>query len=262
MDTAPTLTTRWRLDLCFDGTAYHGWQRQPNARSVQQTVEQALATMLRHDVAVTGAGRTDTGVHARQMPIHFDTPCALEVSQLVYKLNRLLPHDIAATFASPVDNEWHARFSATSRTYHYYVHLGKQPFLRHQSLQLHRPLNMEAMNAAAATLLTVSDFGAFCKSGSDVNNTLCHVSEAQWLAIDGQQWYFRITANRFLRNMVRAVVGTLVNVGRGKTTLQQFTDIVNGRQRTQAGDSMPAHALFLEHVGYDNMTPHTQTSIP
>lgn len=259
MDTAPTLTTRWRLDLCFDGTAYHGWQRQPNARSVQQTVEQALATMLRHDVAVTAAGRTDTGVHARQMPIHFDTPCTLQTTQLVYKVNRLLPDDIAATFAVPVPNIWHARFSATERTYHYYVHLGKQPFLRGQSLQLHHALDMEAMNTAAATLLAVSDFGAFCKSGSDVKTTLCEVRQAEWIAAGTDRWYFRITANRFLRNMVRAIVGTLIDVGRGKTTIQQFAHIVDQRQRTQAGDSMPAHALFLEHVGYDAL-PTTHQS--
>ena len=250
MDMLPAATARWRLDLCFDGTRYHGWQRQPNAISVQQTTEEALSTILQQPVSITGAGRTDTGVHARLMPTHFDSNINMSAEQLAYKLNRILPDDIAALQAQQVSDQWHARFSATQRTYHYYVHLGKKPFLRYTSLQLHHPLDMNAMNEAAATLLETHDFAAFCKSGSDVRTTLCDVKEAKWINTGNKTWYFRISADRFLRNMVRAIVGTLVDVGRGKTTLQQFNDIINGHQRTQAGDSMPAHALCLESVDY------------
>ena len=256
MNNASTSSVRWRLDLCFDGTRYHGWQRQPNALSVQQTVEEALETLLQQPVTITGAGRTDTGVHARQMPVHFDAFIEMVPNQLKYKLNRLLPADIAVTAAMTVDSEWHARFSAIERIYHYYVHVGKYPFLRNISLLLPHPLAFDAMNEAAALLLDVDDFAAFCKSGSDIKTTICDVREARWIASGTDCWHFRIRADRFLRNMVRAIVGTLIDVGRGKTTLIQFRDIVHGRQRMLAGDSVPAHALCLEHVEYATTLIH------
>lgn len=241
---------RYFLYLQYDGTAYHGWQRQPNAPTVQQTVEEALATILRRTVAITGAGRTDTGVHARLMAAHLDSDTPLDTVQTVYRLNRLLPPDISALRMEAVAADKHARFSATSRTYHYYIHTRKTPFARHYSLETHYALDFEAMNEAAATLLATRDFAAFCKAGADVKTTLCHVSEARWIADSATEWHFRITADRFLRNMVRAVVGTLFDVGRHRLSPGDFRRVIATGSRMAAGDSMPAHALFLEDIRY------------
>ena len=178
-------------------------------------------------------------------------PLLANLTQLAYKLNRLLPCDIAIQKIEPVADDLHARFSATSRTYRYYVHTGKQPFLRHYSLQLHYDLDFGLMNEAAALLLGYDDFGAFCKSHADVKTTLCHVTHAQWHQTSDTEWYFEITANRFLRNMVRAVVGTLVDVGRRRLTLDDFRKVIEGKKRTEAGESMPANALFLEEIKYE-----------
>ena len=245
--------TRYFIYISYDGTAYHGWQIQPNGDSVQQKLQWALSTLLREDISVTGAGRTDAGVHARKMVAHFDVEHALDGVQLAYRLNKILPRDISVSRVVPVDGEMHARFSATSRTYHYYIHTRKDPFLRHYSCELHYPLDFRRMNEAASRLLEYDDFGAFCKSHADVKTTHCKVTEAKWVQMDDDSWYFRITANRFLRNMVRAVVGTLVEVGRGRMSESEFCRVIEGKQRTEAGESMPGHALFLEHVGYDNL---------
>ncbi len=245
---------RYFIYLSYDGTAYHGWQIQPNGDSVQERLQQGLSTLLRRDTTVVGAGRTDTGVHARMMVAHFDVESELDTVQLTYRLNKILPKDISVQKVCKVDNEMHARFSATTRTYHYYLHTNKNPFLRHYSCELHYPLNFENMNRAAAHLLDYEDFGAFCKSHSDVKTTLCHVTEASWIKIDEHSWYFRITANRFLRNMVRAVVGTLIEVGRGRMSVDEFCRVVEGKKRTDAGESMPGNALFLEYVGYEPNT--------
>ncbi len=245
---------RYFIYLSYDGTAYHGWQIQPNGDSVQERLQQGLSTLLRRDTTVVGAGRTDTGVHARMMVAHFDVESELDTVQLAYRLNKILPKDISVQKVCKVDNEMHARFSATTRTYHYYLHTNKNPFLRHYSCELHYPLNFENMNRAAAHLLDYEDFGAFCKSHSDVKTTLCHVTEASWIKIDEHSWYFRITANRFLRNMVRAVVGTLIEVGRGRMSVDEFCRVVEGKKRTDAGESMPGNALFLEYVGYEPNT--------
>ena len=242
---------RFFITLSYDGTRYHGWQVQPNGPSVQEKLQWALSTILRQDIQVTGAGRTDAGVHARMMVAHFDVESMdFELQDLTYKLNRLLPQDIAIQMMEPVSDEMHARFSATSRTYHYYIHTVKDPFLRAYSCELHYPLDFQLMNEAAAILMTYEDFGAFCKAHADVKTTLCHITAAQWHQTSPSSWYFEITANRFLRNMVRAIVGTLIDVGRGRLSLDDFRKVIEGKRRTEAGESMPANALFLEEVKY------------
>jgi tRNA pseudouridine38-40 synthase len=242
---------RFFITLSYDGTRYHGWQVQPNGPSVQEKLQWALSTILRQDIQVTGAGRTDAGVHARMMVAHFDVETMdFGLQDLTYKLNRLLPQDIAIQKMEPVSDEMHARFSATSRTYHYYIHTVKDPFLRAYSCELHYPLDFQLMNEAAAVLMTYEDFGAFCKAHADVKTTLCHITVAEWHQTSNSTWYFEITANRFLRNMVRAVVGTLIDVGRRRLSLDDFRKVIEGKRRTEAGDSMPANALFLEDVQY------------
>ena len=234
----------------YDGAAYHGWQIQPNGNSVQEELQRGLSTLLREEISVTGAGRTDAGVHARVMVAHFDTEKALDCRQLAYKLNRLLPQDIAVDRVEQVSDDLHARFSATSRTYHYYIHTRKDPFRRAYSCEMHYDLDFAKMNEAGRILTTYEDFGAFCKAHSDVKTTLCQVTKAEWIQTSDSSWYFEITANRFLRNMVRAVVGTLIDVGRGKLTLDDFKKVIEGKRRTEAGESMPANALFLEEIVY------------
>ena len=241
---------RYFITFNYDGTRYHGWQIQPNGDSVQERLEWALSTLLRREVNVTGAGRTDAGVHARVMVAHFDFEEAIDCQQLCYKLNRLLPFDIAVQEVKQVSDDMHARFSATSRTYHYYIHTKKDPFRRAYSCEIHYPLDFALMNEAGKILTTYEDFGAFCKSHTDVKTTICHVTEARWVQTSETAWYFRITANRFLRNMVRAVVGTLIDVGRGKLSIEEFRKVIEGKRRTEAGESMPGNALFLEDVRY------------
>ncbi len=241
---------RYFITLNYDGTRYHGWQIQPHDISVQEELQKALSLLLRQEVGVTGAGRTDTGVHARMMVAHFDCDSPIDGGQLTYKLNKLLPQDIAIQKIEPVGEELHARFSATKRVYHYYIHTAKNPFLRQYSCELHYPLDFELMNEAAALLLTYEDFGAFCKSHADVKTTLCQVTEARWVQTSETTWYFVIAANRFLRNMVRAVVGTLIDVGRHRLTLEEYRKVIEGKRRTEAGESMPAQALFLEEIVY------------
>jgi len=263
------MVMRYFVTLSYDGTRYHGWQVQPNGISVQEELQRGLSLLLRQDIQVTGAGRTDAGVHARMMVAHFDfsgerrvergewreeSGVGLDCRQLAYKLNKLLPQDIAIAKIEPVADDMHARFSATSRTYYYYMHTCKSPFLRHYSCELHYPLDFDMMNEAARLLLDYEDFGAFCKSHADVKTTLCHVTKAEWRCVGDGQWLFEITANRFLRNMVRAVVGTLVEVGRGRLSLDEFRHVVEGKRRSEAGESMPAHALFLEKIEYGAST--------
>jgi tRNA pseudouridine38-40 synthase len=241
---------RYFISISYDGTAYHGWQVQPNGHSVQAELQRCLSTLLREEIAVTGAGRTDAGVHARCMVAHFDIEQPIDEGQFTYKLNRILPRDISVLKVWEVANDLHARFSAVSRTYHYYIHTQKDPFLRSYSCELHYSLDFAKMNEAAACLLQYEDFGAFCKSHADVKTTLCQVTQARWVQQSSYSWYFEISANRFLRNMVRAVVGTLIDVGRGRLTVDDFCKVVEGKKRTDAGESMPAHALFLEDVSY------------
>ena len=241
---------RYFVFFSYDGTRYHGWQIQPNGNSVQAELQRALSTLLREEIVVTGAGRTDAGVHARMMAAHFDFHDMLDGQQLAYKLNRLLPYDIAVQRVVQVGDEMHARFSATSRTYHYYIHTRKDPFRRAYSCEIHYPLDFSMMNEAGHILLEYEDFGAFCKAHSDVKTTICRVTKAEWIQTAPSEWYFEITANRFLRNMVRAVVGTLIDVGRGRLSLEGFRLVIEGKKRTEAGESMPGNALFLERVEY------------
>ena len=257
--------SRYFITFSYDGTNYHGWQIQPNANTVQQELQRALSLVLRKDIEVVGAGRTDTGVHARKMAAHFDwdSPVTdvekdsasgflpMEYKQLVYRLNRVLPRDISVLDVFPVSPDMHARFSATSRTYHYYIHTHKNPFERHYSLEIHYPLDFEMMNKAAKLFLEHNDYAAFCKAGGDNKTTICHVTKARWIQVSPTSWYFEITANRFLRNMVRAVVGTLIDLGRGKISMEQFQEILNKGTRSDAGESMPGNALFLEDVSYN-----------
>jgi tRNA pseudouridine38-40 synthase len=241
---------RYFITLSYDGTRYHGWQVQPNGVSVQGELQRCLSLLLRNDIAITGAGRTDAGVHARMMVAHFDVEQELDAQQLAYKLNRVLPFDIAVQRVERVSDDLHARFSATSRTYHYYIYTEKSPFERHYACHLHYQLDFELMNKAAKVLMEYEDFGAFCKANSDVKTTLCKVTSAEWHQTSDTTWYFEITANRFLRNMVRAVVGTLVEVGRHRLTLDEFRKVIEGKRRSDAGESMPGNALFLENITY------------
>ena len=202
-------------------------------------------------VEVVGAGRADAGVHARQMVAHFDCDTAIDCRQLAYRLNRMVPRTMAVYDVRQVPDGMHARFSAKRRTYRYFVHTGKNPFLRHYSCQLHYDLDFTLMNNAASILKEYSDFGAFCKSHSDVKTTICKVDAAEWHQVSPTEWYFEISADRFLRNMVRAVVGTLVDVGRHRLSIDDFRKVIEGGKRTAAGESMPGNALFLEKVEYD-----------
>ena len=246
-----TMMKRYFIDFAYDGTAYHGWQIQPNGTSVQEVLQECLARLLRMPgLGVVGAGRTDTGVHARHMTAHFDCGTELDCTQVAYRLNRMLPRDISVYGLHEVAPDMHARFSAVARTYHYYIHTDKNPFLRHYSCRMHYDLDFALMNEAARHLLEVRDFGSFCKAGSDVKTTLCEVTEAEWVRDGECAWHFRVTANRFLRNMVRAMVGTLIDVGRHRITLEQFKDIVASGSRSSAGESVPGNALFLEEVKY------------
>lgn len=242
---------RYFAELSYKGTAYCGWQRQPNARSVEQTIEEALSTLLREEIDVVGAGRTDTGVHAAFYVAHFDTsrPIA-NPADFVYHLNSLLPEDIAFGRIWEVGDEAHARFDATEREYRYYIHTRKDPFTKATSWQLTTPLNLEAMNEAAKVLLATEDFTTFAKLGSNNTNNICHIYRAEWVEIECGMVVFIFRANRFLRNMVRAVVGTLVDVGRGKITPSEFAAIVASRDLSRSSSSAPAAGLFLTDVKY------------
>ena len=247
---------RFFLKISFQGAAYHGWQIQPHDVSVQETIEKALAMVLRHETPITGAGRTDAGVNATTMYAHFDTEQPVANLQLLARsLNGILPQDIAIHEIIPVDYTAHARFDATSRTYHYYAHTGKSPLLRATSWQCNPQLNFDLMNEAAAKLLEYEDFTSFSKLHTDVKTNNCHITEANWQRCESidtnvQQWVFTITADRFLRNMVRAIVGTLVEVGMHKITVEEFCHIIEKKDRCAAGTSMPAHALYLHNVTY------------
>lgn len=241
---------RYFIYFSYDGTDYHGWQYQPDAVSVQQKLEEVLSLVLRRKTSVVGAGRTDAGVHARMMVAHYETDTEMEAEKVTFKLNCLLPSDIAVYRIIPVSPEAHARFSAVSRMYRYYVTLSKSPFYSRYATRLYYTLDFDKMNEAAALLLDYTDFGCFCKAHSDNKTNICHISTARWYRQEEGLYYFEVRADRFLRNMVRAIVGTLLEVGRGKTTLSQFEDIIKSGNRSHAGDSVPAQGLFLEDIVY------------
>lgn len=243
---------RYFLTLAYRGAPFHGWQTQPGAVTVQQTIEEGISTILRSPVKITGAGRTDTGVNAACMVAHFDLPepLAMEPKAFVKALNSILGKDIAIYDVRPVAPDMHARFSATSRTYHYYALTRKSPFFYPLAWQAPPALDFEAMNRAARLLLTTSDFTSFAKLHSDARTNICRVSRAEWIPAGPDAMVFVITADRFLRNMVRAVVGTLVDVGRGKLTVEGFRDVIERRDRCAAGTSMPPQALYLYDITY------------
>lgn len=242
---------RYFAELSYKGTAYCGWQRQPNARSVEQTIEEALSTLLREEIDVVGAGRTDTGVHAAFYVAHFDTSRPISNPEdFVYHLNSLLPEDVAFRRIYEVADDAHARFDATEREYRYYIHTRKDPFTKATSWQLTTSLDLAAMNEAAKVLLATEDFTTFAKLGSNNTNNICHIYRAEWVEIECGMMVFIFRANRFLRNMVRAVVGTLVDVGRGKISVEQFREIVASRDLSRSSSSAPAAGLFLTDVKY------------
>ena len=244
---------RYFIEMAYNGTPFSGWQVQPGQSTVQGVLENALSLLLREPVAVTGCGRTDTGVHARQFFAHFDTELPLDTMRLCDKLNSFLPKEIAIFRIFPVKDDLHARFSAVARTYRYYVAPHKECFRFPYTCREFHPLDVAKMNEAAAILLRTVDFTSFSKLHTQVNNNNCKVTEAVWREEDGLL-VFTITADRFLRNMVRAVVGTLLQVGRGKLSVEEFEQIVERKDRCAAGDSAPAHALFLERVVYETLS--------
>jgi len=241
---------RYALILSYNGAKYHGWQSQPNAVSVQDTTEHALSTLLRQAVAVTGAGRTDTGVHAEFFVAHFDVKSSIsDTEKFLYRLNRFLPQDIAIQRIIQVSDDFHARFSASSRTYEYRVHLEKNPFLHERSMLLVGNFDFEKMNEAAQILFDYEDFTSFSKLHTDVKTNNCKIMQADW-TLRGTQYVFTIQADRFLRNMVRAVVGTLLEVGQGKVSLLDFREIIEQKNRSSAGASVPGYALYLTDIAY------------
>lgn len=243
--------SRYFIRLGYRGAPFHGWQIQPNAMSVQEEVERALSIVLRVPTSIVGAGRTDTGVNARTMYAHFDYEGDIpDKRRLLVSLNRLVGKDIALYDIFKVADNAHARFDATERTYKYFVSFEKTPFF--YSLSLHCPngLNLDKMNEAAKLLLATDDFTSFAKLHSDAKTNICKVTKAEW-NMEGDMAVFTISADRFLRNMVRAVVGTLVEIGRGKMTLEEFRDVIEKKDRCAAGQSMPGEALFLWDISYD-----------
>lgn len=240
---------RYFIKFAYNGTHYHGWQSQPNAVTVQETLEKALSLLFKKHIELVGAGRTDTGVHAKEMYAHFDFNEQLETDFWIPKLNSYLPKDIVIYEIIPVTAEAHARFDATSRTYEYYIHSFKDAFLTDLSWYHYYPLDLERMNEAASTLLEYTDFECFSKTNTDVFTYNCKITEAFWQK-KGNQLIFTITADRFLRNMVRAIVGTLINIGQGKIEVAQLQKIIESKKRSEAGFSAPAHGLYLTQIKY------------
>ena len=246
---------RYFIELSYNGAAYCGWQRQPDAPTVQQALEKALSTLLRQDVEVVGAGRTDTGVNASYYVAHFDCESGVkDCAQLVYKLNLILPQDIAVKAVREVCEQAHARFDAVEREYTYYISQRKNPFRRFSAWQYYVQLDMERMNEAAATLLEYDDFTSFAKLNSNNKTNICRVVKAEWRRAEWDEdlLIFTIRADRFLRNMIRAIVGTLVDVGRGRYTVEEFCDILHSRDLSRSSAGAPAQGLFLSDVKYSD----------
>ena len=241
---------RFFLTLSYKGTAYHGWQIQDNAPSVQGVLQEALSVLLGEKIEVTGAGRTDTGVHAAYYIAHFDYDTGKPLEDgFVYHLNAILPKDIAVSRVCPVPDEAHARFSATLREYKYYILTEKNPFKIDTAYRYPLSLHLDRMNEAAELLKQYTDFESFCKLHADNKTTICHLRESKWEK-EGNMLIYTVSADRFLRNMVRAIVGTLIDVGRGKIDIARFREIIEAKNRGAAGTSAPAHGLFLTDVHY------------
>lgn len=251
---------RYFIKLAYNGTHYHGWQSQPNASSVQETLGKAVSVILNTEISLMGAGRTDTGVHAKEMFAHFDFENPFDSQNIVHKLNSYLPKDIVVYAIIPVQDDAHARFDAKKRTYEYRINTFKDAFLQEGSWYFHQALDLDLMNEAAQLLFNHIDFQCFSKVNTDVNTFDCTIFEARWtrgIAEQGiakqekDKLVFTISANRFLRNMVRAIVGTLINVGLHKISLDDFNVIIKSKNRENAGISVPAHGLYLTKIDYD-----------
>jgi tRNA pseudouridine38-40 synthase len=240
---------RYFISLAYKGTHFHGWQVQPNAVSVQEKINEGLSMLLKEDVMILGAGRTDAGVHAKQMYAHFDTDNEFDCEKIAYRLNSYIDDAILIKSIFSVSDTTHARFHATARTYEYWLCQEKNPFLKDGAWMMYSNLDFGLMNEAAAYLTEVKDFTSFAKIHSDVKTHICDVRKAIWEQ-KGDVWVFTIEADRFLRNMVRAIVGTLVDVGKGKMTLQEFKNVITKMDRGSAGVSAPAPGLYLVKVEY------------
>ena len=237
------------MEMAFHGAAYCGWQKQPEEKTVQAEVEKALSTAFQVQTECAGAGRTDSGVHASHFVAHFDAEEIKDLDQMVFKLNQLLPHDISVSDVYQVDDEAHARFDAVSRAYEYFVTQKKDPFLLDRATYIKRPLSIELMNEAAQELMNFTNFKSFSKVKTQVYTFNCKVMSAYWEQKENVL-IFKIKADRFLRNMVRAIVGTLIEVGLKMKSVEEFKQIIESRNRNKAGKSMPAHALFLSEINY------------
>ena len=240
---------RYFIEIAYNGTLYFGWQRQPNALSVQQVLEEAMSVFLRTPITVFAAGRTDAGVHARQLFAHFDFAELENIPETLYRINALLPSDISISSIKKVTDQAHARFNATTRSYEYQIELSKNPFTTTLAHQIHKKPDLLLMNKAASMLLGRQDFQCFSRSNTQVNTFFCDVTMARW-ELQGSTLLFSITADRFLRNMVRAIVGTLLNVGFEKTSLEELSVIIDSKDRSSAGSSAPAKGLYLTKVSY------------
>lgn len=241
---------RYFIELQYDGAAYFGWQRQPDTATVQGTIEERLSILLRRPIEIVGAGRTDTGVNASFYTAHFDSDTPIECSQLSYKLNKMLPPDIAILRIYEVEATKHARFDARQREYTYFITPKKQPFRRYSAWHYAAKLDIEAMNSAAAKLLAYDDFTSFAKLNSNNKTNICHISFAEWSTESDGTLRFTIRADRFLRNMVRAIVGTLVDVGRSRYSVEEFEEIILSRDLSRSSAGAPACGLFLSDVKY------------
>ena len=251
---------RYFIELAYKGTNYHGWQYQPGVESVQETINKALSLLLKATIDIVGAGRTDTGVHAKQMFAHFDFETEIDTQHLVHKLNSFLPKDVVVFKIIKVANDAHARFDATKRTYEYHIHTMKDAFKNDESYQFHLSLNIDKMNEACQILLNHHDFECFSKVNTDVKTFNCVIFEAYWTRGAAEQSgakqeknkiVFTIVADRFLRNMVRAIVGTMLTIGTGKISLDDLEKIIDSKDRSQAGFSVPAHGLYLTKIEYE-----------
>ena len=242
---------RFRFDLTYNGKHFFGWQKQPKQHAVQTEIESCLFKLYQSQVNVVGCGRTDTGVHAHYYVLHVDLDESRYLAdELLYKLNKMLPDSVFIYSIQQVSNEFHARFDAIERTYRYFVHHQKNPFLTETSLLIHQSVDYEKMNKSAKALIGEKDFTSFSKLHTDVHTNICDVREAYWLEYEPGKWYFQISADRFLRNMVRATVGTLLEIGYGKLNVESIPIILDKKDRCAAKTSVPAHALFLWHIKY------------
>jgi tRNA pseudouridine38-40 synthase len=243
---------RFFIRIAYDGSHFHGWQRQPNAKTIQQTLEEAMSMMLRSPILLTGAGRTDTGVHADEFVAHFDfSPWLTEVERekLVFQLNRYLGGEITFSEILEVRNDAHARFSVLSRTYRYCIAREENPFRRNFTYYLYGDIDLNLLNQGAQFIMGYDDFTSFSKVDTDTKTNICKISEARW-ELDGSELAFTITADRFLRNMVRAIVGTLLNLGKGKISMKDLKEIIESKNRSNAGESAPAKGLTLQRINY------------